>query len=35
MDSWDMDQLLLTNLFKFEVNIFKIMIKAKDRIKFG
>ena len=30
-----MDKLLLTNLFKFEVNIFKIMMKTKDRIKFG
>ena len=27
MDSSDVDQLLLTNLFKFEVNIFKIMMK--------
>ena len=27
------DQLLLTNLFKFEVNIFKILMKTKDRIK--
>ena len=35
MDSWDIDQLLFTNLLKLEVNIVKIMMKTKDRIKFG
>ena len=35
MDSLDMDQLLLTNLLKLEVNIAKIMMKTKDRIKYN
>ena len=32
MDSLDMDQLLLTNQFKFSINIVKIIMKTKDRI---
>ena len=30
MDSWDIDQLLFTNLLKLEVNIVKIMMKTRD-----
>ena len=30
-----MDQLLLTNLLKLEVNITKIMMKTKDRITYN
>ena len=30
-----MDQLLLTNLLKLEVNIAKIMMKTKDRITYN
>ena len=32
MDSLDMDQLLLTNQFKFSINIVKIIMKTKHRI---
>ena len=32
MDSWYMNQLLLTNQFKFSINIVKIIMKTKDRI---
>ena len=35
MDSLDMDQLLLTNLFKFSINIVKIIMKIKDRITYN
>ena len=35
MDSLDMDQLLLTNQFKFEINIVKIIMKTEDRIKYN
>ena len=35
MDSWYMDQLLLTNLFKFSINIVKIIMKTKDRITYN
>ena len=30
-----MDQLLLTNQFKFSINIVKIIIKTKDRITYN
>ena len=35
MDSLDMDQLLLSNLFKFSINIVKIIMKIKDRITYN
>ena len=35
MDSLDMDQLLLTNQFKFSINIVKIIMKTKDRITYN
>ena len=35
MDSWYMDQLLLTNQFKFSINIVKIIMKTKDRITYN
>jgi len=35
MDSLDMDHLLLTNQFKFSINIVKIIMKTKDRIKYN
>ena len=35
MDSWDMDQLLLTNQLKFSINIVKIIMKTKDRITYN
>ena len=35
MDSLDMDNLLLTNQFKFSINIVKIIMKTKDRITYN
>ena len=35
MDSLDMDHLLLTNQFKFSINIVKIIMKTKDRITYN
>ena len=35
MDSLNMDKLLLTNQFKFEKNIVKIIKKTKDRITYN
>ena len=34
MDSSDVNQLLLTNQLKFSINIFKIIMKTKHRIKY-
>ena len=35
MDSLDMDQLLLTDQFKFSINILKIITKTKERITYN
>ena len=35
MDSLHMDHLLLTNQFKFSINIVKIIMKTKDRITYN
>ena len=35
MDSLYMDHLLLTNQFKFSINIVKIIMKTKDRITYN
>ena len=35
MDFFDMHHLLLTNQFKFSINIVKIIMKTKDRITYN